>query len=632
MESQHDHSDAQMPDSLVNPVDESQPDHVMTSPPIDADSSSELPVMEDDNTVNEVSMERNDPSLNNDVGDDETPASIMSTPQPNMNTDNSNDLQVVGDSATNQELQMEDTAPLRKAYHDGTFLARVSTYSPEPPKHADDHDDNMDVDSSTTPKKESTGGHDAASQDEPENHQTPTLFLDVVQPSPAASRCSHTTTSSTIEASTLCNPSLGEGRASAPKRRWSSSVDELADQMDASIPSDPQREFVFANMVEKLQAAWRRVLERCGMRLGWREAFTTAFEPDVAAIREKAMRPWAPLAEIADATEEAMLEQWRHRCRRVIDRYQMDMRRDLVAEAREQARRVGDQVLAAAAAAAAAQIRGSSSSSGPRSPHTPKRLRIPSTPGSRSHLFDLPPPFPNLPSSASAAASASGSSSTRRFPRTLPGAKSEAKKKRPAPLDVDALRSRVAGLDLNRANNDNDNNGNDNGSGTGTGTDPRTPTSAKRFKTSGANVSVPRRPLALPKGLTTPARRRFGVRERERVPATPTRSSRRARTPAPRVLGGEEDMDGDMDVDVSTPVRRQVVGHIGPYPVVQPEAQEDREGFAAVAAAADGDDDGNDADVSAEGEEEEEEGEVGEEENEDEDMEDGDDDVFTSHK
>ncbi|KAI0883971.1 uncharacterized protein GGS22DRAFT_28216 [Annulohypoxylon maeteangense] len=573
MEPQQESLANQAPDSHVNLVDGSQQDHVMTSPRIEAFSSNELPDMEDDTTGIES---------HNYVGDGETPAPVIMTSQP-CATANSSDLPAVSNYTINEEIEMEDAAPLRKTSHNSTSLAPILPRFSNPPEHDDSHGDKMDLDSYIAAQKDcdNTGSYPTTPRHQPKSFRTPTLSR-VLTPRQVERHGGHVTTSTVTQASTFCNPSIGEGIPSAPKRRWSPSLlDDLADQLDASVPTDIQREYVFSNLIDKLTRAWRDVLELYGMRLGLTEAFNTPFVPDVDTIRENAMRWWAPLDEIADATESELLEQWQHRCRRVIRRYQTDMRRDLVAEARAKARGIRDQVLASAAL-----IRDQPTSN-PDSPRTPARLRIPSTPASRSHMFALPLSLPNTPDS----------------------------KKRPAPLDVDALRSHIEGLSLGgvRAN---DGNGFDN---------PRTPTSTKRFKRNGLDASVSREPLALPKGLTTPARRRVGFREIP--PLTPTRPWRRARVPTPRAVD-----EGEEDVDMEGEAEGQVVGHIGPYPVMEPPSQVEVEDEAEA-----GTDSGAEADVSGEGDDEEEE-EGGDEEesvdgdgDEDEDMEDGD-DVFTSCK
>ncbi|KAI1460245.1 hypothetical protein F4805DRAFT_455186 [Annulohypoxylon moriforme] len=557
MKSQNEPSATQAPYAHMNPIDGSQHDHAMTSPSIQADGFGEPRTMYVDSTDREMAMEENNSPLHNDISN-RAPAPVTTTCQSDSTVNNSNNLPVTSDYITYQEIEMGDVAPFRRESCANTSIASVLGPLPELPKHVDVRDHSMQVDSYIAAQEEIAGNHPTTSQ--------------VLQHS------NYITHSTVTSASTFCNPNIGEGTVSAPKRRWSPSlVDELTDQMDASVPTDPQRDFVFSNMIDNLTQSWRNVLELYGMRLGYREAFHTNFVPDINAIQEKSMRRWAPLDEIADAIESAMLDQWAHCCRRVARKYQLDMRRDLVSEARATARKIKDQVLADAA-----QIRFLPPSE-PNSPQAPMRLRIPSVPASQPHLFALPLRLPITPGT----------------------------KKRPAPLDVEALRSDIAGLDLNGTNSNSNKKGLDT---------PRTPASAKRFKASPLDVTIPRRPLALPKGMTTPGRGRTGARLA--VPPTPTRCSRRAQTPTPQML----DEDEDRDVDMETSVGYEIVGHIGPYPVREPQPPVGQVGFAVrdeVEVDA-----GADADVSGEGEGN------GEKEDgvQDDDMDGGDDDVFiTSH-
>ncbi|KAI2466496.1 hypothetical protein F4781DRAFT_445149 [Annulohypoxylon bovei var. microspora] len=500
------------PDSPRSPVDGSQRG---TSPQskVTADSSSELTVKEDHEVTEDLVMGNDDLSLQQEEGvnkapevDSETLASVTTTTQPDGIDDSSNESPVVGDSTTNQELEMENAPPLRRQSRDSTTLAPILTLFPRTPKRVNDQDDELDEEILTMIREESTRGQ-ASTVPHPSTPSRPDISH-----SPA-------TSSSTIEAFTMCNNNnnMGEGTASAPKRPHSptseldSDLDELVDRMAATVTTDLQRDFVFAQVTAYVTETCQHVLELYGRRLGCKEAFHIAFSPDVAGLRQQVMRPWATLEEIADATEAAVIEAWTQRCQRVITKYRVEMHRKPDDEVRRKAHRGKHEILANAA-----QVKDTAPPD-PLQPRTPSRLfAVPGTPDS---------------------------------------------KKRRAPSEVEALRASVADLDLNRNRVANNNNNDD------ARAPPRTPASRKRQ----------RRGLPLPKGYATPRGRRSGLRT-----VTPTRVARGAFTPTRLPT---------MTTTVQSPGAYEVVGHIGPYPVMS--SSPTNPGFAADAPAEDEDEDGD---------------------------------------
>ncbi|KAI0894077.1 hypothetical protein F4806DRAFT_130114 [Annulohypoxylon nitens] len=560
MDSQREPYDTCVPISQAIPVDESQQDQAMTSPPTE-DNSSELSTAMDYNTDNRM-MEGNRLLTPNEAGGDNTSVPAMSSPQAIGTFDGSSDLRAMGNSTIGQDIEMEGTAPNRQATPDNP--APILTLASQSPRHASGNDNEMDVDSSTASQKESTGGHPTTPQGEAERILTLVLRT---RPQPPTTR----TTTKSIEVINICHnfSPVGIVTMLKSKRPWDPpDMDDLADRIDASMPTDAQRTFVFKQMAERLMKAWQEVLERCGMRLGSKEAMTLVFTPDLDAIAPKAMRRW-PLDRVAEVVETELLEQWATQCHRVIDRYTIEMYgRSMVAEAQNAVPEIRDRVLEEAE-------RVSDPSEPPKTPHTPRPLRIPSSPVLRDGLFHFPATPPIRPTA---------------FPTLRLVKLTPQDNKRRVVEDVDALRSRIAGLDISRKDNrDGDEEG------------MHTPFSEVRCVIHSPRYTVS---SGLPKAHSTSYRGRLGLSDRGGS-ATPTRPSGTGR-PMRRVLGEDE----DIDMGVASEARRQ----IGPYPVMGPLI-----GVAMAGNDGAGENDGSNADVDVSAKEDD--GKEGKDE--------GDDDVFS---
>ncbi|KAI1445679.1 hypothetical protein F5Y02DRAFT_124582 [Annulohypoxylon stygium] len=565
MDSQREPYDTCVPNSQAIPVDESQQDQAMTSPPTD-DNSSELSTAMDNNADNRM-MEGNRFLTPNKAGGDDTSVPAMSSPQAIGTFDGSSDLRAMGNSTIRQDIEMEGTAPNRQATPDN--LAPILTLTSQSPKHTSGNDNEMDVDSSTASQKESTGGHPTTSQGEAERILTLVLRT---RPQPPTTR----TTTKSIEVINICHnfSPVGTVTMLKSKRPWDPpDMDDLADRIDASMPTDAQRTFVFKQMAERLMKAWQEVLERCGMRLGSKEAMTLVFKPDLDAIAPKAMRRW-PLDRVAEVVESELLEQWATQCHRIIARYSIEMYgRSMVAEAQQTVPEIRDRVLEEAE-------RVTDPSEPPATPHTPRPLRIPSSPVLRDGLFHFPATPPIRPTA---------------FPTLRLAKVTPQDNKRRVVEDMDTLRSQIAGLDINRKDNRDGEEEREEEDGM------HTPFSEVRYIMHSPRGIVS---SGLPRALSTSYQGRLGMWDRGRN-VTPTRSSRTGR-PTRRVLGE----DGDVDMGVGSEARRQ----IEPYPVMGPLI-----GVAMAGNEEAGEDDGNDAgvDVSAK------------EDNGKECKDEGDDDVFS---
>ncbi|KAI1089499.1 hypothetical protein F5B19DRAFT_504719 [Rostrohypoxylon terebratum] len=506
MDSQRRPSDAQVSESCIIPVGESQQDQAMASPASD-DSSSELST-----------------SVDNEAGGDEDSVSTVSNPQAIDTPGGSSDLQAMGDSTINQDVEMKNGASDHQTSR--ASPAPILILTSQSPNHASGQDNEMDVDSSTSSEKESTGGHPTTPRrEEAESPKPPVLTLSL-RPRPSAQPTTQTATMK-VSATIDCLRLMGEGDVTtvSTKRRRDPDYDDLADQIDASMPSDAQRVFAFEEMASRLMRAWEEVLRKCGMVLGSREAMNIVFEPDIDAIRNEALGCW-PLDRVADVVEAEMLEQWRVQCRRVIERYSAEMyHRCLVREARDRVAGIRESVLAEAA-----RVR--DPLEGPATPHTPRPLRIPNSPGARPGLFDL-----GLPST----------------PRERP-TQPEPSTREPTPLDkkrrvredvVDALSSQISDMDINPRKKKSR-------TGGGKGSDtPHTPSSERCRKGNGRGVMLPSGlqslpnpgvPRSLPRTSSIPCRSSFG-RSSRRGSATPTRPWVRGRRAMRTVLDGNEGDD-----------------------------------------------------------------------------------------
>ncbi|KAI0011329.1 hypothetical protein F4779DRAFT_574383, partial [Xylariaceae sp. FL0662B] len=134
---------------------------------------------------------------------------------------------------------------------------------------------------------------------------------------------------------------------SMPEQQESSVIATAGDNTTPNVPA-PQQEYVIQHMFTGLKVAWREIIERRSMILGSPASFNTRFEPDITDIRDKAIQSSATLRDIADATESAMLELWKESCKRVIRKYSIEMRQDIVREAKNKAEAVRERVVARA--------------------------------------------------------------------------------------------------------------------------------------------------------------------------------------------------------------------------------------------------------------------------------------------
>ncbi|KAI0109385.1 hypothetical protein F4776DRAFT_396480 [Hypoxylon sp. NC0597] len=439
-----------------------------------------------------------DPELHSTLVDEFQHDHAMTAPQPNTVTGSLSEVSgeedptalqkhVAGESGTpKQESSRSNEAPepVSPTPHEAVVFDRLSDLSAaEPP---------------TTPMKETTEEIPTTPQKESSN---PTPILQT--PSRPDVAFHHVTTTSTEVASTLCQDNLGEGTPTAPKRSLSVTPPRLPESLSPGV-SAVRRDHVFFNVFQGIKDAWQHVLERCGMRLGSRAAFNTRFEPDIDEIRQEVMRPTATLQEIADVTELVMLRRWREQCRRFIIQYRLDMRRDLVDEAIREARGVKEKVIEDATQRTTTTA---TPLQAPVSPHTPSTSR---TPLSHLHSPIPPPPSP---------------SDRRTLTPRAPGSSN-----RLSPSEVESLRPRIAGLDL----------------------EDRT----SRYDDPLATPPTRRRRLNTPEEPQT--RRRPDTTPRRRLDRPRTRGFRRlAPTPVPHY-------------PLPNPFAPQVVGHIGRYPVTTP--------------------------------------------------------------
>ncbi|KAI1378933.1 hypothetical protein F4677DRAFT_442662 [Hypoxylon crocopeplum] len=276
--------------------------------------------------------------------------------------------QATGPVTTSREQSMEvNDAP-----------ASVVTTPPQQLMVIDGPDGSSAVGNPTTPVEESVEKDPTTPE---KNHQPPVAAT----PSQPATTVQDNSEVSTVEASTMCRDELEAEIPTTLKRARSPSPEPPTNPHDASKALFIfQQEYVFLNMVETLKNSLKGSLERCGMRLGAKAAFHINFEPDVNHIRSEAMRPTATLHEIADAVELAMLTPWTDRCSRLITKYRLEMRKDLVVEARKAALKVKEKVLAKA------EFVGPGDPLLPPSPPTFARAR--------PHLIPQSPRHPRTPS------------------------------------------------------------------------------------------------------------------------------------------------------------------------------------------------------------------------------------------
>ncbi|TGJ86945.1 hypothetical protein E0Z10_g1836 [Xylaria hypoxylon] len=102
-------------------------------------------------------------------------------------------------------------------------------------------------------------------------------------------------------------------------------------------------------VVQKAPPVLRERLVHCSLVLGSTRIYHMDFNPTVSEIRaELFLQPDASTEEMIDATVDVMIEAWENRCRRAIDQYSRDMRRDLLGEVRDAIKAVKGEVLEAA--------------------------------------------------------------------------------------------------------------------------------------------------------------------------------------------------------------------------------------------------------------------------------------------
>ncbi|OTA95400.1 hypothetical protein M434DRAFT_9820 [Hypoxylon sp. CO27-5] len=440
----------------ASPADGSQHDHVMTvsQPSTVTESLSEVSG-EDDPTARQkdVTGEGSTPAQENSNGD-EAPEPVSPISREAVVVDGSSDLSAAEPPSTPLDEAMEDNP--------------------------------------TTPQKESSN---------------PTPMLPT--PSQPDVAFHHVTTTSTEAASTLCQDNLGEGTPTAPKRPLSPTPPP---QLPGNLSPGAlavRRDHVFFNVFQGLKDAWQHVIELCGRRLGSRAAFCTRFEPDIDQIRQEVMRPTATLQEIVDATELAMMRRWREQCRRFIIQYRLDMRRNLVEEAKRSAQVVKEKVLLDAT-----QLTTTTTTP----PHVPESPHPPST--SRTPLSHLPSTTPPRPSPSD---------------RRILTPRASGNNNRGPPPSVESLRPRIERLDIEDRNN--------------------------RFNDPFATPRPPRRIR-----LNSPER----SRSRPRPSTTPRRPRRGRRTPGFRRL--VQTPNPTSRVPLPNPFASQLVGHIGRHPVTTPPA------------------------------------------------------------
>ncbi|KAL7621180.1 hypothetical protein AAE478_008497 [Parahypoxylon ruwenzoriense] len=171
-------------------------------------------------------------------------------------------------------------------------------------------------------------------------------------------------TPTTAEHPTTPQKPIAPGPAASPRGLKRPRTPTLPAAILNNTPKHPQRDYIISHIVKDLKAAWQQLIELRGQTLGSKRAVHTHFNPsirticvNISSMREEALLPSATPQEVADAAELAMVEELTATCQHVIGQYAREMRRDLVAEARAEARAVKEKVLAAASRASPEDLR-----------------------------------------------------------------------------------------------------------------------------------------------------------------------------------------------------------------------------------------------------------------------------------
>ncbi|KAI2619667.1 hypothetical protein GGR54DRAFT_123555 [Hypoxylon sp. NC1633] len=443
------------------------------------------------------------------------------SPQTNVKVEDLSPVSAVGEQTTPEDA----ATPLIKLEEDDDVQFSTTEPLSQSTAHTDGTDNSSMAENPTTPIKDSIETRLSASQEDP---GTPT-------PTPATPRqptiaVDTDKTPKTAKASTAHGKeAAGTGTVSVtPRKRPRSPTPPTGGRSTISEALRTlQRDYVLLSMTENLKKAWQDVVERCGMRLGSREAFNTRFEPDTDQVRDAALAlpPNATLDHVADAVEAVMLDQWKITCKNTITRYRRDFRRSLVAEAQDQARAVRQHVLANARNVGSGRdvealaLSLPTPRSTPSPPHTPTRGTRFATGlglGLGLGMDGLRTPFRADPSVTSSPAEISGAGPASRTP-TQP---------------------RVPDLRLD-------------------GRMPATPVTSTP-RTANKRVRVPAEPVYQPRAFSTP-RRSYGMR------LGPGGDRDRAMTPAPRWMAALAETPVR-----TTAVRGGVVGRLGRYSVTRP--------------------------------------------------------------
>ncbi|KAI0543877.1 hypothetical protein F4679DRAFT_590047 [Xylaria curta] len=107
-------------------------------------------------------------------------------------------------------------------------------------------------------------------------------------------------------------------------------------------------DLIVAWQVRKLVTIFRALIVRSGLVMGCKRSYHTCFTPPTAEIRQALSSfPDLDATYMVDITANMMLAEWEKQCRYVIQKYQDEMRRDLVKEAKKESDALKPKILEA---------------------------------------------------------------------------------------------------------------------------------------------------------------------------------------------------------------------------------------------------------------------------------------------
>ncbi|KAI1743135.1 hypothetical protein F4680DRAFT_445605 [Xylaria scruposa] len=136
-----------------------------------------------------------------------------------------------------------------------------------------------------------------------------------------------------------------------PKEQKSPDSSPLRD-IDHTSPTLPIHEFISYLIVEwqvtKLTTILRALIVRSALVIGCKRSYHTCFTPPTAEIRHTlSSLPDLDAKYMVDITANMVLTEWEKQCRYVIQKYQDEMRRDLVKEAKKESDALKPKILEA---------------------------------------------------------------------------------------------------------------------------------------------------------------------------------------------------------------------------------------------------------------------------------------------